>query len=398
VRWFYLFPVALAAFLAASPLVFGDETASHWKRPVEAASARMEAASLRPEACAVCHEARYAEWKGALHSRSAGPGLTFQLDPAADPEFYVSCLFCHAPLSSQSEVREAKGGGYSENPSFDDSLMRSGVSCAACHVRGGVVYGPVSPSVGAGTPAGHLTSPDSLFAGPEFCAACHQLDGGYGFSGSPLVNTYREWEQSGYREKGITCQKCHMPDRRHLFKGIHDLAMVRDAVSVLAERQGNGVLLRIENTGVGHYFPTYATPLVVIRGFQADGQGEEVEASAKESYIGRRVTLDLSEELFDTRLAPGEAFEFTYDRPLKDGSRAIVIEVVVHPDEFYRRFYESALGLDGMKDRESEIREALGAANSSSYHLFRRNFPLRGEAAIDGFSVPVRIRPSSSAE
>ena len=343
----------------------------------------MEAASLRPEACAVCHEARYAEWKGALHSRSVGPGLTFQLDPAVDPEFYSSCLFCHAPLSSQSEVIDEVEGGYSENPLFDATLMRSGVSCAACHVRSGVVYGPVTPMEGRDTPASHPTSPAPLFADPEFCAACHQLDRGYGFSGRPLMNTYREWEQSGYREKGITCQKCHMPGRRHLFKGIHDLATVRGGVSVEAERQGDGVLLRVENTGVGHYFPTYATPLVVIRGFQADGQGKEVEASAKESYIGRQVNLDLSEELFDTRLAPGEAVAFKYDRPLKSGSRAIVLEVVVYPDEFYERFYENALRLDDMKERDSEIREALAVVKSSSYHLFRRKFLLRGEAAID---------------
>ena len=36
-----------------------------------------------------------------------------------------------------------------------------------------------------------------------------------------------------------------------------------------------------------------------------------------------------------------------------------------------------------MKDREREIREALTAAKSSSYLLFKRKFLLKGEAAID---------------
>jgi len=370
-RLFYLFPAVAAALLALAPPVFSSPVASHWERPIDAASARMAPASLRPEACAVCH---------------VGPGLTFQLDPASDPEFYSSCLFCHAPLLSQSEVMEASdaaGGGYSENPSYDAALMASGVSCAACHVRKGVVYGPALSPAAQGSQAGHPTSPAPLFADARFCAACHQLDEGYGFSGRPLVNTYREWEQSGYRERGITCQKCHMPGRRHLFRGIHDPAMVRDAVAIEAGMQGSGVLLRVTNTGAGHYFPTYATPLVVIRGFQADGQGKEVEGSAKESYIGRMISLDLSEEKFDTRIAPGEAFEFKYDTPLRKNSRAIVIEVVVYPDEFYTRFYESALTQEGMKEREGGIRAALAAARSSSYQLFRRKFLLLGEAAIE---------------
>ena len=382
-RWFYLFTAAWAVFFAALPQVSGADIRSHWERPAEAAFARMEAASLRPEACADCHADKHSEWSGALHSRSVGPGLAFQLDAFADPEFYSSCLFCHAPLSSQSEVREAADGGYSENPSYDAVLMRSGVSCAVCHVRGGVVYGPAGSKAGALYPPGHPTQEAPLFADPEFCAACHQLDEGYGFSGRPLMNTYREWFESDYREAGITCQKCHMPGRRHLFRGIHDPATVREGVSVEAGRKGGGVLLRVVNTGVGHYFPTYPTPLVVIRGFQADEEGKEVDASAKESYIGRSVSLDLSEELFDTRLAPGDGVEFKYDIPLKKNSRSIVIEVVVYPDEFYARFYESALMLDGMEERMSLIREALSAARSSSYQLFSRKFLLLGEAAID---------------
>lgn len=367
--------------LAASPPASGAE--AHWKRPVEAASADMEAASLRPESCALCHEQKYDEWKGALHSRSVGPGLTFQLDPAAAPEFYSSCLFCHAPLSSQSEVSGVTGGGYEQNPSFDPVLLRSGVSCAACHVRAGVVYGPLSPAAGGVGAAPHPSSPDPFFEEPAFCAACHQLDGGYGFSGRPLMNTYREWEQSGYAEKGVTCQRCHMPGRRHLFRGIHDPATVRGGVSTKAGRDGRGVVLRVENTGVGHYFPTYSTPLVVIRGFQADSSGRELEGSLQESYIGRRVSLDLSEELFDTRLAPGTAFEFVYDREIARGARAIVLEVVVYPDEFYGRFYETALKRGWMKEREKEILAALSAAKTSSYLLFGKKFLISGEAAID---------------
>jgi len=343
----------------------------------------MGAASLRPEACAVCHEDKYADWKGARHSRSVGPGLTFQLNPASDPGSYLNCLYCHAPLSSQSELAApgAAPAGYLRNPSYDAPLMRSGVGCAVCHVRGGVVYGPVKTPLPG--PAGHPIAQDTVFSDPAFCAACHQLDDGYGLSGRPLVNTYREWRRSGYADRGITCQGCHMPGRRHLFRGIHDRGTTAAGVNIRAQGRAGGALLRIENTGVGHMFPTYVTPLVVIRAFQTGVRGEELEGTAKESYIGRRVSLDLSEELFDTRLAPGGSVEFFYDiKPVK-GAGAIVLEVVVYPDEFYERFYEEALKSEPAKGKVREIRQALKGASSSSYVLFRRKLPLGGDAAMD---------------
>jgi len=373
----------LAASVVSGSSAGGATSVSHWRRPIEAATGSMGAASLRPEACAVCHEDKYADWGGARHSRSVGPGLIFQLDPAADPESYLNCLYCHAPLSSQSEVvvPDAAAGQDFRNPSYDAQLMRSGVSCAVCHVRGGVVYGPVKTAPPG--PTGHPTTQDRDFADAAFCAACHQLDEGYGLSGRPLVNTYREWRKSGYADRGITCQGCHMPGRRHLFRGIHDRATTAAGVSIRAERRAGGAFLEIENTDTGHMFPTYVTPLVVIRGFQAGTRGEELEGTAKESYIGRRVSLDLSKELFDTRLAPGGSVELFYDiKPVK-GAGAIVFEVVVYPDEFYERFYEEALKSEPAQEKMREIKRALKDARASSYVLFRRKFLLAGEAAIN---------------
>ena len=70
--------------------------------------------------------------------------------------------------------------------------------------------------------------------------------------------------------------------------------------------------LRLTNSGVGHYFPTYVTPQVAIRFELLDKDGKPLKATQKEAVIGREVPLDLSRELFDTRIPPGETFAINY--------------------------------------------------------------------------------------
>ena len=104
-----------------------------------------------------------------------------------------------------------------------------------------------------------------------------------------------------------------MPDRRHLWRGIHDPDMVRAGLTITAEagaaryRVGDAaiVTLRIASTAVGHAFPTYVTPRVVAAIEVVDAAGRAVEGSRVETVIGREVSLDLSRELSDTRLSPG---------------------------------------------------------------------------------------------
>ncbi len=366
----------LIAALAAGAYASGNAPglAAHWSRPVKAASARMHALSLRPQRCGACHAERFGEWKGALHGRSTGPGLAFQLAPSR-PEEAAGCLYCHAPLVSQSESQEDGAGGYGPNPGFDEALMRSGVSCAVCHVRDGVVRGPNEPVAPDDAP--HASVQKEFFRSSQFCAACHQLDDGYSPGGKPLMNTYAEWAASVYARRGVTCQGCHMPGGRHLFRGIHDPATVRDGVRVEAERRTRGTFaVRITNTGAGHYFPTYATPLVVIKGFQADARGQLIKGSTKEAYVGRKVPLDLSKEFFDTRIAPLKSFELTYGLPVNSRARSIVFEVRVYPDEFYARFYKRALEKHRAREGRREIASALDAAGGSGYLLFRKEMGL----------------------
>ena len=352
-----------------------EQLLNYCKRPTPLQSQEI---TLHPDACGKCHKYQYSDWKGSLHSRAVGPGLLGQLSPDNDPEFAASCYFCHAPMMEQSEVKtgaRSKGQGasnYIKNQSFDNRLKLSGVSCSVCHLREGKIYGPPKRVRSRETGVGRKDQDshggfieNDFFEDAEFCAACHQLDEGYELNGKLLTNTYREWKESIYGQGNVTCQMCHMPDRRHLFRGIHDPEMVKSGIAIEASRSGNKARLVISNTGVGHFFPTYVTPQVVVRGFVKDAGGKAVRSSVKEAFIGRKVSTDLGEEFFDTRIAPGKRFDFDYSMPVKGGKA--VFEVWVYPDEFYNRLYKALL----RKNNNRELKKALKTTGESGYLLFR---------------------------
>jgi hypothetical protein len=72
--------------------------------------------------------------------------------------------------------------------------------------------------------------------------------------------------------------------------------------------------LRITNSGMGHYFPIYVTPRVVVRFEFLGKDGQSVSDTQKEAVIGRNVPLDLSRELSDTRIPAGETFTIKYSQ------------------------------------------------------------------------------------
>ena len=64
------------------------------------------------------------------------------------------------------------------------------------------------------------------FEDSRFCAHCHQFpDDGPRIAGKLQEDTYQQWLASDYARQDAgkqTCQSCHMPDRKHLWRGIHD--------------------------------------------------------------------------------------------------------------------------------------------------------------------------------
>lgn len=174
-----------------------------------------------------------------------------------------------------------------------------------------------------------------------------------------------------------------MPDRRHLWRGIHDPEMVRSGLTITANtgapryRPGETarVVLRVQSTRVGHAFPTYVTPRVVLRAELLDAGGQPLPDSREEKVIAREVALDLSREMFDTRLAPGQSATLDYRRRVDRAGLRARVSVLVYPDAFYTRFYESLLE-QGAGRGEAEIRAALAASRRSAFTLFTRELPL----------------------
>ncbi|MBI4665181.1 MAG: hypothetical protein HY751_02090 [Nitrospinae bacterium] len=318
-------------------------------------------------------------WKESLHARAAGPGLLGQLDPENQPDTANSCYFCHAPLAEQQEFKSASGGGYAPNRGYDGRLKHAGVSCAVCHVRYGKVYGP--PRNGKlETAQSDLRGHNGYYARDfygksEFCAACHQLNDGYKLNGKLLVNTYAEWQKSNWAKDGVQCQNCHMPNREHLFKGIHDKRMTLSALDIQQVWDGKKAALAVTNSGAGHYFPTYVTPLVIIRAHLEDSSGKTIPGSEREYKIGRKVSLDISVEEYDTRLAPGEKREYIYDGHIGSASR-IVFSISVYPDYFYHGFFKSTVE-NASAPTMGLISQALTETGKSSYKLWSGSIELQ---------------------
>ncbi|MEK7364413.1 MAG: hypothetical protein AAB016_10610, partial [candidate division NC10 bacterium] len=273
---------------------------------------------------------------------------------------------------------------------FDARLQARGLACAACHVRDHQRFGPPKRdgSLASELPRERLphngVTRTPAFLRAEFCKDCHQFPpDGFALNGKLLENTYEEWKASPFGRAGVQCQDCHMPDRRHLWRGIHDSEMVRSGVTVglSTDRERYAVgdtavaTLTVTNSKVGHYFPTYVTPRVVVSGELIDRSGRVVAGSRQEQIIGREVSLDLTRELFDTRLAPGESATFRYRQRLPVAGLTLRVAVTVYPDHFYVGFFEALLA-GGAGKGTARVREALRAARSSSFTLYVNEMPL----------------------
>lgn len=372
----------------------------HWASPLAPqgplpASMVAQGLTLSPQSCATCHAAQFEDWRQSLHSRAMGPGVLGQLlnMPAGAREDHQGCLRCHAPLAEQADSlvaaigsppqTRAQPAGEGEGAALHDQ----GLVCAGCHVRKGEWHGP--PRRDGSGPVGDKNSAphggwkaNAAFESSRFCAACHQFDkDGFALNGKLLENTFAEWQESRYAREGASCQSCHMPDRRHLWRGIHDPEMVKRGVEIRAgdATVANGQLvsqLTVANTGVGHFFPTYVTPRVVIRAFQQDAAGRELRGTEQKFVIAREVSHDLGREIADTRIAPDAKSVFEYRTPRHGGATDMVWQVEVQPDAFYFDVYESLLR-GPLPDRSRLlIARARDNAKTSPYQLYAKQLHL----------------------
>lgn len=363
---------------------------THWARPIPLQGEPPEgpawapiAVDLRPEACGRCHPSQLQEWSSSLHAGAYSPGLEGQLVAhfETNPGFVESCMVCHGPLSEQLRKIERPDGGWVDNPDFDPDLERRGVQCAACHVRDWRRHGPPRPD-GSLTPPPEGTPHEgairtTAYEDSRFCAPCHQFESPAP-NGKPLENTLVEWEASRFADEGVSCQGCHMPDRRHLWRGIHDPEMTRAGVTpewrVEGEPEGDDLLVRVAltNDGTGHRFPTYVTPAVDLEIAFVDAVGDTL--ARRERTLQRDVHFDGREwvEREDDRIAPGATEALEWRGPAPSGAVRVIGRARVRPDAFYTGVFRSLVGSTADTAAAKPIlEEALRRTLESPYDLWR---------------------------
>lgn len=312
-------------------------------------------ATLSAQTCNPCHPAVHDEWAGSGHARA------FTREPwrdavrkAGSP---VQCLHCHTPLVNQQRdlVTSYDGGDpnrprLAPNPRFDPTLQAEGVTCAACHVRDGVVYGTRRLDPGE---APHPTEAHPDLQTGRVCASCHQLSWP-GTEGAPFYDTWGEWEASGYARAGVGCRDCHMPWTSgvlsgtrhaawasHRFPGGSDDATLRRSLTLLVNTDkpayppGAEVSASIEllGTGAGHAVPTSDPYHQVDVRARVETEGGVVLHQERWT-LGREMgATPPYAERSDTRLHPGERRAFGLKLRLPDripggGDPRLVVELV----------------------------------------------------------------------
>ena len=93
--------------------------------------------------------------------------------------------------------------------------------------------------------------------------------------------------------------------------------------------------------------------------------------SLQEERIGREVTLDLAQELFDTRIPPGKSYTVRYVKAIDRLGLTLRASVVVAPDDFYVTFFEAILPNARTQQARAWLQQALEGAMGSSFLLFK---------------------------
>ena len=280
------------------------------------------------------------------------------------------------------KLKHAKGfdvNGEMDGEIAVQPLAHSGVSCAVCHVRDGARFGPppkVSGAVGfQNSPVHGGFTATRAFEDAQFCASCHQFPESMAINGKPLENTLNEWSKSSFSKDGVTCQQCHMPDRKHEFRGIHDPDMVRKGLELKLFRLGEDVVLTMYSRWIGHAFPTYVTPKVEVFAEALNGKGEVLRQW--QWQIIREVEYDNGwQEKRDTRLKSGETRTFrAVDIPLQ--AKTVRYRVIVEPDYFYKGVYSSLLSGEMDAQARLHIQQASKLAAANDFLLFEKTIALK---------------------
>ena len=345
--------------------------------------------SLRAESCGTCHREIYDEWKTSIHSRAYEDPF-FQAYWKRDRNIWI-CLNCHTPLENQQPtlIKEIPRGRVEKaiqvpNPHYDPEYQKEAITCAACHVREGVILGPFDDSV-----APHPTKFDPSFRTTQVCYRCHNVVSGPAqlYRVGPC-GTYAEYEGKFFmQERGMICQSCHMPEverpvanggpirqgRRHLWRGGHDPEMIKRAVAVqvktdpVTPKAGEQVrfTLTLINAGAGHKIPTGDPDRHFTVEFSVqDQQGKVLDRQT--DTMGRWILWQPAiVELYDNRLLPLASRDYTFSYRLPTEQGKVTLKALV-------RYHI-------LTDDQHEMlkkKYGLTAEEQYSFTIYERSFPL----------------------
>ena len=348
--------------------------------------------SLTAESCGTCHREIYEEWKTSIHAKAFEDPF-FQAYWKKDKNIWV-CLNCHAPLANQQPtlIKEIPRGRVEKavqepNPHYDPAYQKESVTCAACHVRDGVILGPFDDSA-----APHPTKFDPTFRTAQVCYRCHNVVSGPAqFYNVGPCGTYAEYEGKYFmQERGFICQHCHMPEierpvarggpirqgRRHLWRGGHDPEMIKQAVAVRVEadppapQPGERVtfIATLINAGAGHKIPTGDPDRhFTVEFLVQDKDGRTVLHQT--DTMGRWILWQpVVVEVHDNRLLPlaGREYKFTYRMP--EPAAGLTLKTLV-------RYH---ILTDGQHEM-LQARYGLTADDPYRFTIYERVFPLSSE-------------------
>ena len=349
--------------------------------------------SLKAESCGQCHREIYEEWKTSIHAQAFDDPF-FQAYWKRDKNVFI-CLNCHAPLENQQPELiidiprdRVEKAVTMPNPNYDPEFRHEGITCAACHVRDGVILGPYEDS-----DAPHPTMYDPIYRSMDLCYRCHQVPSGpFQFYNVGPCGTYPEYEGEHYFNQGYICQTCHMPaverpvatggpmrkGRKHLWRGGHDPEQVKRAITVTLTADppdlppGREVefLMEFTNSGAGHKLPTGDPDRFLTVDFEIVDQNGKVLKDQSHT-MGRWILWQpVIWEVWDNRLKPLQSrnYRFKYRMPQLGGTEGPLT---------FRALVTYHIQTDA---QNKMLRDKYGLTGNDPYNfpVFEREIPLTG--------------------
>ena len=331
-------------------------------RPLPPTAVPAGLVDLRASSCGVCHNEIYEEWKLSTHAHAWLDDAQFMEElkkttakKGRDGSWV--CMNCHTPVEAQLPKLVAKlhDGDRGRpvlvaNPGFDPTLQLEAITCAACHVRDGVVLGPYGD-----TRAPHPVRKSEELMSASLCTQCHQADEIIEeLDVACTFDTGETFAAGPYPAEGKICQSCHMPEverpltnlknfpirkaRRHYFGGsriakkpefeaglapMHALypngARVEWIEPPAELRAGEPATLTfaVTNAEAGHSLPTGDVErFLLVKAEVIDASGAVV-AERSERFGTRYQWAPEVVKLADNRLAPRESrrFDLAFEVP-----------------------------------------------------------------------------------